>query len=205
MIKLLDKLLHIQKELRAPKGQFNKFGNFAYRSAEDILEAVKPLCHEAETVLTVNDEIINLGDRYYVKATATLYDTKSDDKHSVSAYAREELTKKGMDASQLTGSTASYARKYALNGLFAIDDNKDADTKDNREQKPQEEPKNKPKALKKFTPPTDDQVTEISYLLGNERVEKMLEFYKVNFISEIDQTTVKQLIERELKAEDIDV
>ena len=113
----------IQKELKAPKGQKNTFGNYNYRSCEDILEAVKPLLGEA--VLTISDEIVNLGDRFYVKAIATI--SQGTENVSVSAYARESLEKKGMDSSQITGATSSYARKYALNGLFCIDDTKDAD------------------------------------------------------------------------------
>ena len=131
MKELINKLNQIQADLRAPKGQFNKFGNYKYRSCEDILEAVKPLLKESGLILLIKDEIINLGERYYVKATCTLYDEEG---HSLSteALAREAQTKKGMDESQITGAASSYARKYALNGLFAIDDNKDADTQDNR-------------------------------------------------------------------------
>ena len=122
----MNKLIKIQKELKAPTGQFNKFGNYKYRSCEDILEAVKPLCAEEGVQLTISDEIVMIGDRYYVKATATV--TDGSEAASVTAYAREEETKKGMDSSQITGATSSYARKYALNGLFCIDDTKDADT-----------------------------------------------------------------------------
>lgn len=122
----MNKLIKIQKGLKAPKGQFNKFGNYKYRSCEDILEAVKPLCAEEGMQLTISDEIVMIGDRYYVKATATV--TDGSESASVTAYAREEETKKGMDSSQITGATSSYARKYALNGLFCIDDTKDADT-----------------------------------------------------------------------------
>ena len=114
----------IQKELKVPKGQTNTFGNYRYRSCEDIMEAVKPLLGEA--ILTISDEVVMLGDRFYVKATATLKDGESVD--SVTAYARESLEKKGMDTAQITGATSSYARKYALNGLFCIDDVKDADS-----------------------------------------------------------------------------
>ena len=119
-------LNRIQKELKAPKGQRNSFGNYNYRSCEDILEAVKPLL--GDKVLVIKDEIVNLGDRFYVKATATLSDDISGNGLSASAYARESLEKKGMDSAQITGSTSSYARKYALNGLFCIDDTKDADS-----------------------------------------------------------------------------
>lgn len=144
-----DKLLKIQQELKAPKGQYNSFGNYNYRSAEDILEGVKPLLKKYKAVLTLSDEAVAVGDRVYIKATATLGEAeiKEEDKASltsydaisVSAYARETDVKKGMDASQITGSASSYARKYALNGLFAIDDTKDSDTDEQRKQadKPQ--------------------------------------------------------------------
>lgn len=197
MSKVLVKLMNIQNELVAPKGQYNSFSKFNYRSAEDILEAVKPLLHQNKAVLSVSDEIELIGDRYYIKAVATFLDTESDESHSVTAYAREEERKKGMDASQITGSTSSYARKYALNGLFAIDDNKDADTRDNREVKPQKEPMGKPKAIK-FIPPTDDQVTELHYLLGEDRTNAMLKYHKVDFISEIDKRQVEKYIKAEI-------
>ena len=125
------RLSEIQKELRVPKSQFNAFSNFNYRSCEDILEAIKPLLKDL--ILVINDEIVQVGERYYVKATAMLYDEK--DCIQTSAFARESLDKKGMDDSQITGSTSSYARKYALNGLFAIDDTKDADTQKPAEKK----------------------------------------------------------------------
>ncbi len=128
--KNMKKLNEIQQNLKAPKGQTNSFGKYKYRSCEDILEAVKPLLGEA--TLIISDEIVMLGDRFYVKATATLKDGKEE--ISNTAYARESHDKKGMDESQITGATSSYARKYALNGLFLIDDTKDADTMDNRSQ-----------------------------------------------------------------------
>ena len=116
----------IQKNLKAPKNQFNKFGGYNYRSCEDILEALKPITADLGAAVTIEDEIVFIGNRFYVKATATLH--FEAETLSVSAYAREAETKKGMDESQITGATSSYARKYALNGLFAIDDNKDADS-----------------------------------------------------------------------------
>lgn len=124
-------LSEIQAELHAPKGQTNKFGNYNYRSCEDILAAVKPILKEKGATLTISDKIVQKGDRYYVKATAYLHTDTFTIK--VSAYAREQETKKGMDEAQITGAASSYARKYALNGLFAIDDTKDADTMDNSE------------------------------------------------------------------------
>ena len=118
-------LEYIQATLNAPKNQFNKFGGYKYRSCEDILAAVKPLLAEVGGTLAITDEIVLVGDRYYVKATAVI--TIGTASHTVSAYAREPLSKKGMDESQITGAASSYARKYALNGLLAIDDTRDAD------------------------------------------------------------------------------
>lgn len=123
----MKELIEIQKELKAPKGQYNSFGKYKYRSAEDILESVKPLCAKYGCELTLSDEIIYVGDRYYIKSTAKL-DREGCPAVIVTAYAREAETKKGMDESQITGTASSYARKYALNGLFCIDDTKDADT-----------------------------------------------------------------------------
>ena len=122
----MDELMKIQQELRAPKGQFNRFGNYSYRSTEDILEALKPLLAKYGCVVTLRDDIVLIGDRYYVKSEVTIMN-KDGKTVSASAFAREAETKKGMDESQITGTASSYARKYALNGLFAIDDNKDAD------------------------------------------------------------------------------
>lgn len=124
--KLHEKLVQIQSKLNVPKNQYNSFGKYKYRSCEDILEAVKPLLAEYNCVLNIYDEIVNIGDRFYVKAVAQVI--SSDGKITSQAYAREEEIKKGMDGSQVTGSSSSYARKYALNGLFCIDDTKDADT-----------------------------------------------------------------------------
>ena len=122
------KLVKIQAELKAPKGQLNKFGNYRYRSAEDIIEAVKPILHKNGCALLISDEIVQIADRVYVKATAAIFDQDNIDfQFTAHGWAREEEVKKGMDAAQITGSASSYARKYALNGLFAIDDTKDAD------------------------------------------------------------------------------
>jgi len=131
---------NIQTELKANKGQENKFGKYKYRSCEDILESVKPLLKEHKAILTLTDSIELIGERYYLKAVATLQ--IEDVSISTSAYAREPLSQKGMAEPQVTGSASSYARKYALNGLFAIDDTKDDDTKDNRDnKKPEQKPK----------------------------------------------------------------
>jgi hypothetical protein len=124
-------LVKIQAELKAPKNQTNNFGRYKYRSAEDIIEAVKPILNKYATALTISDEVVQLGERFYIKATASLLHL--DEKISVYGWAREEEVKKGMDAAQITGSASSYARKYALNGLFAIDDTKDSDATNNHQ------------------------------------------------------------------------
>ncbi len=167
---IYEKLLAIQSELKAPKGQYNSFGKYKYRSCEDILEAVKPICKKYNAVLTLSDEMIVLGDgvsqsqtikdsgieqethtvikgqRYYIKATASLIDTEDTKGNGIAvieniAYAREDETKKGMDGSQITGTASSYARKYALNGLFCIDDTKDADTDEYQKQQQEKDEK----------------------------------------------------------------
>lgn len=123
----MKELIAIQSELKAPKSQFNKFGGYKYRKAEDILEAVKPLLNKQKCTLTITDDIVMVGNRIYVKSTATIKNEKGECE-TTTGWAREEETKKGMDGSQITGASSSYARKYALNGLFAIDDNADSDT-----------------------------------------------------------------------------
>ena len=124
----MEKLFKIQQTLKAPKDLYNKFGEYKYRSCESILEALKPLLSETKTVLTITDDLVQLGERFYVRATATLYDSETGKElHHCQAYAREVEAKTKMDAAQITGAASSYARKYALNGLFCIDDVKDPD------------------------------------------------------------------------------
>lgn len=149
---IFEKLSEIQNELKAPKNQYNKFGGYYFRNCEDILEAVKPICKKYKTTLLLTDEIEHIGERYYVHATATLFDcewkTPDDGMANIRAhaFAREEESKKGMDGSQVTGASSSYARKYALNGLFNIDDTKDSDSTNKgesgnpRTQEPSDEP-----------------------------------------------------------------
>lgn len=132
----MKELIAIQSELKAPKSQFNKFGGYKYRKAEDILEAVKPLLNKQKCTLTITDDIVMVGNRIYVKATATIKNEKGECE-ATTGWAREEETKKGMDGSQITGASSSYARKYALNGLFAIDDNADSDTTNDGQQQTQ--------------------------------------------------------------------
>ena len=131
-----EKLQGIQSSLKAPKGQTNKFGGYSYRSAEDILTAVKPLLSEYACTLVISDDIVGVEGRVYVKATAVLAESESDYSIQVQGFAREAESRKGMDDSQITGSASSYARKYALNGLFAIDDTKDADATNDHGKKP---------------------------------------------------------------------
>lgn len=134
-ISIFSKLLSIQNELKAPKNQYNKFGKYNYRSCEDILEAIKPLCLKYGAVLLVDDYVKQVGERFYIKAKASLIDIETEQEIYACAYARESENKKGMDSAQVTGATSSYARKYALNGLFCIDDTKDVDTQEYQEKK----------------------------------------------------------------------
>ena len=127
IMNVYEKLMAVQTKLRAPKGQYNSFGRYSYRSCEDILEALKPLLAEVGAIVNISDEVKLIGDRFYVEATAMFLDCETGDSVVARASAREDETKKGMDLAQVTGSVSSYARKYALNGLFAIDDNKDSD------------------------------------------------------------------------------
>ena len=131
-----EKLANVQSALKAPKGQYNSFGKYKYRSCEDIVESVKPLLKQNGLLLNLTDSIELIGDRYYVKATAIIIDTTDGNMISVEAYAREEESKKGMDGSQVTGASSSYARKYALNGIFAIDDTKDSDSTNTGDEQP---------------------------------------------------------------------
>lgn len=140
-----EKLLNVQAKLKAPKNQFNKFGGYNYRNCEDILEAVKPICKEVNALVYLSDEIVMIGDRYYVKAIAYFVDVENGEVLVAQAFAREEESKKGMDGSQVTGASSSYARKYALNGLFDIDDTKDSDTTNTHGKDTDDKTKEQPK------------------------------------------------------------
>lgn len=177
-MKFFEKVQKVQEELKAPKNQFNKFGNYAYRSCEDIYNAVKPLLAKYGLYLTVSDELVTVGERYYIKATATLGNI--DDMsfiHNV-AYAREEETKKGMDGSQITGASSSYARKYALNGLFLIDDVRDSDVT-NTHGKVYENDELNNKTYRSWL----DKFFEDK----PERLAKFLEYYKIKTTDKLDQ------------------
>lgn len=217
-LSLLEKLSNIQSKLKAPKNQKNTFGNYNYRSAEYILEAVKPLLKENKLSLVLNDDLIVLGEhdpqvytekvwdkdakqykeevrftghqRYYIKATATLYDIESEATISNSAFAREEESKKGMDGSQITGTASSYARKYALNGLFCIDDTKDADT-DEYQNQTKEQPKKQ--AVSKAT---KKQIELINELFNEEEIIKALDLVKKENIEDLTAVEASSLISK---------
>jgi hypothetical protein len=190
-----EKLNIIQTKLVAPKGQFNKFGNYAYRSSEDILAAVKPLLDFTKTTINLSDEVLYIGERYYIKAVVTLTDIETGEKVYSQALAREEETKKGMDSSMITGSASSYARKYALSGLFGIDDIKDDDNADGKEEKP--EPKVEPKPKPKLATP--EQVLNIQAGVPSDIVNKALEYYKVAKLDDLTQEQAKALLSRAKK------
>lgn len=155
-----EKLLAVQKELKAPKGQYNSFGRYNYRSCEDILEGVKPLLSKHKATLYISDSLELIGTRFYVKATVKFVDVETNESIENSAYAREEELKKGMDSSQVTGATSSYARKYALNGLFLIDDTKDADTDAYQEQQVNASKQETQKKSTKSTKATENKSVE---------------------------------------------
>lgn len=189
---IYEKLIKAQIELKAPKGQYNGFGKYKYRSCEDILEALKPVLDKLKLVLFIKDEVIEVNTRFYIKATIKLINLeKTDEVIETSALAREEETKRGYDASQITGSSSSYARKYALNGLFAVDDTKDNDTSDSKIERGNraEEERKKVQEYLNSRPGMVEKLTE--YLTG-EKLEKTLNHFGVK---EIDEMTDEQLQE----------
>lgn len=175
-----ERLIAVQSQLKVPKNQYNDYGGFKYRSCEDILEAVKPLLQKEGLYVTIADDIVVIGERFYVKATATL----SDGKNSISnhAFAREDAAKKGMDGSQVTGTASSYARKYALNGLLAIDDTKDADTLNNgKEYTATSKASGKAKATAPAPKiPTPDKAAVIAAVYAAQTEEEVVAIYKKN-------------------------
>ena len=186
---IYSKLSKIQNELKAPKSQYNKFGKYYYRNVEDILESAKPICAKHATSLTVSDEIVNFGERYYIKATATLFDYEGSS-IVVTALAREASEQKGMQDSQLTGSTSSYARKYALNGLFNIDDTKDSDFTNThgKEDKPQVK-----SSVKDPTKITQEQKNKIE---GSSTIDlpSLLKYFEINAINELSFKDAQKVI-----------
>ena len=192
--KIYEKLAKVQAELKAPKGQFNSFGKYHYRSQEDILEAVKPILSRQGMTINLTDDIVLVGERYYVKSTAIVSD--GTDTISVTAFAREPSEKKGMDESQITGTASSYARKYALNGLFAIDDTKDSDT--------EEQPK---QAIEKreATPAPKQQTNKLDEALIKEASSLKIDLNKVatylkKDVQELTNDDLKSCIERKKKS-----
>lgn len=192
----MDCLRSIQCELKAPKGQYNSFGKYSYRSCEDILEAVKPLLDKYKATVYITDEVVAVGDRIYVKATATFVD-KDGKEVSVSAFAREPVARKGMDEAQVTGATSSYARKYALNGLFLIDDNKDADTDENRNETDAR--------ANKFTKPTytEEQLTKMKAWTDGTFTEDELAKFRKECIGEDYANAIERINEEYMKRRDL--
>ena len=187
---IFEKLSAIQNELKTPKNQYNSFGKYNYRSCEDILEGVKPLCRKYRTTLVIGDTLELIGDRYYIKATATLYDLDSEKSISNTAYARESENKTGMDVSQITGATSSYARKYALNGLFNIDDTKDADT-DEYQNQTKEQPKKQ-----SVSKATEKQIELLKKLYSEEELNKALDIVKKENIEDLTVLEASSLISK---------
>lgn len=201
---IIEKLMRIQTEIKAPKNLHNSFGNYNYRNAESICEAVKPYLVKENVALILTDDVLEIGGRIYVKATATLYDAESQEKFEVSAFAREAIDKKGMDVSQITGSTSSYARKYALNGLFLLDDTKDADSDEYRKQTDNGANKEK-RASGKSTQSRDanpliseDEFQKITELIRSANVneQKLMEQYKVETFMMLTKSQYAELKQR---------
>ena len=182
-----DKLLKIQAELKAPKNQRNNFGGYNYRSCEDIFEAVKPLLEKEKLLLRMTDELVQVGDRYYIKATAILTDGNETIENT--AYAREEESKKGMDGSQITGASSSYARKYALNGLFLIDDVKDSDTTNTGEGNVEMASAKQVEMLEKI------------YAEHQDKKKEFLDKYNLNSFADLTKKTASDLIKAHTKKE----
>ena len=182
-----EKLAAVQSEMKAPKNLYNSFGKYSYRNAEGICEAFKPFGKKHGLSLVLSDDVVEIGGRVYVKAVATLHDTESPDTVSVSAFAREAETKKGMDDAQVTGATSSYARKYALNGLFLLDDTKDPDTDEYRQQVEKgKADKGKTEEKSAGYPPVADMVKACEAYYKGENLKRLFEYYKVNAVSELN-------------------
>lgn len=189
MSNVYSKLLLIQNELKAPKSQYNSFGKYNYRSCEDILEALKPLCEKHKAVVLIKDEIVNIDERFYIKAVVELIDVESGEKVVAEALAREEESKKGMDSCQVTGSTSSYARKYALNGMFAIDDTKDSDGTNTHEKEKKPPQMDKPKTNQNKTQLISEPQVKRLYALAKGKdtgvIKELLKVYGFDSAKEI--------------------
>ena len=188
---IYEKINKIQVELKAPKSQRNNFGNYNFRNCEDILEALKPLLLREKIIIQLSDELVQTGDRFYIKATATLIDVESGEKHSATAFAREELSKKGMDGSQITGASSSYARKYALNGLLAIDDTKDSNTTNTHNNN---EPKNQKKQVSaEEKRKNGEDIIARNTTKYNEMINSFFEIHKAKTLSDLSNEEVSNL------------
>ena len=194
---LSEKLSRIQTTLKAPKNLYNKFGKYKYRNAEGICEAVKPYLEQNKCYMVLKDDMLELGRRFYIRATATLYDTESDDCIKATAFAREAESKKGMDESQITGAASSYARKYALNGLFLLDDTKDADSNEYSEQGKENTDENKEAEQRQV------ELSKISEIKGKSLEErgrkegielsKLIRLYKVSSLSDLSELQFRNI------------
>lgn len=197
-MKVEEKLLHIQQKLKAPKNQHNKFGDFNYRSCEDILEAVKPILAEEKCVLTLSDQILQVGERYYVQALAELVDIESGEKVCKTAFAREENERKGNVPAQITGGSSSYARKYCLSGMFLLDDNKDADTNEAKQiEQKAEEAEKKAKEKKSSGKLPTDKVNALLQKCEHENVpvEFICSKYKVKSLYQMSEAQWMNCVE----------
>nr|DAK26273.1 MAG TPA: ERF superfamily protein [Caudoviricetes sp.] len=211
---IYEKLLKAQIELKAPKGQYNSFGKYKYRSCEDILEALKPVLDKLKLTLFISDEIVEVGGSYktikkdetvesegrkYVKATITLVNIeKPDEQIRTSALAREEETKKGQDGSQITGTSSSYARKYALNGLFLIDDTKDNDTSDSKIERGNRAEEER-KKVEEYLNSRPGMIERLKENLSSDKLEKVLKAYKVEEIWQMSDEQLKEACEKIFK------
>ena len=187
---IYDKLSQIQDELFVPKGQYNDYGNFNYRSCEDVLKAIKPICKEIGCVLTITNELVNIGDRNYVEATVRLIDLDDATEVISKAHAREEETKKGMDGSQITGASSSYARKYALAGLFCIDNEKDSDATNKGDSEPKRAKKQEYDPASAY-PPREEMIVTVKKHYDKDKLKELLDFWKIN---DIEDATNAQLM-----------
>lgn len=194
-ISFYEKVTRVQSELKAPKGQYNSFGKYRYRSQEDILEAVKPILAKYGLFINVSDEIVMIGERYYIKATATIGDGANS--ISTNAYARESAEKKGMDESQVTGTASSYARKYALNGLLAIDDTKDADTDEYAGKTSDKSSEGSQQSTHRLATPKQVEILKSRYTGDN--LAKLLEVNHVCAVEELTMDKASELISKLLK------
>ena len=188
---IYEKLTEVQNELKAPKSKYNSFGKYNYRSCEDILEAVKPILKAKRLAMTVKDDVFNIGDRFYIMATVTVFDCESEEKVTTTAYAREDADKKGMDGSQITGSSSSYARKYALNGMFAIDDTKDADSWNTHDKDRTVEKKEAERA-------TEEQIAKLRALYkGKEdKLKELLDKYGITSPVQFKRMEIQSVIDK---------